>query len=109
MRRLVTSALWAGVITGLSVLASASGWRLPEYLQWLSYLGAVIFPAVLILDFAGRRGGPDGFPPIQEAIALTFLLLWAGIYLGRALWKWYLGPAESSGRGATPTPTRARF
>ena len=92
MRRLVTSALWAAVITGLSVLSASSASQLPSYVHWLWSLGDVLTtPAFLILYFFGRRGGPDGLPPIPDAIALTFLLLWAGIYLGRVLWRWWYG------------------
>ena len=88
MRLVATSALWAGVITGLSLLAAMSTSKLPTYLQWLGSLGAsVVAPAFFALIYAGRRGGPDGMPPMGDALALTFLGLWAGIYVARVVWR----------------------
>jgi hypothetical protein len=48
---------------------------------------AVPWLAVYALAYAGRRGGPDGLPPMPEVFLLTFLMWWAIVELARALWR----------------------
>ena len=60
MRLAVTSALWAGLITALSLLGSALTYQLPTFVQWLGSLCAyVVASAFFALMYVGRRGGPD--------------------------------------------------
>jgi hypothetical protein len=87
MRLVGTSALWAGLITALSVLAATSTYKLPTSLQGLGSLGAyVVAPAFFALVYAGRRG-PGGMPAMGDAVALTFLGLWAVVYAARVVWR----------------------
>ena len=89
MRRHITSAVWAAVMTALST-QSASVWStvLPTTLHRLGTLGEFVpMLAIYTLAIAGRTGGPEGLPPIPESILLTFVLWWVIVELVRALWR----------------------
>ena len=86
LRRHITSAVWAAAIVALS--ASVGSVRPPTALHWLGTLAdAVPTLAMHALAIAGRRGGPDGLPPIPEIILLTFVLWWVIVEFVRALWR----------------------
>jgi hypothetical protein len=89
LRRHITSAVWAAVITALSVVP-ASVWPpvLSTTLHYLGTLGEFVpMLAVYALVIAGRTGGPEGLPPIPESILLTFVLWWVIVEVARALWR----------------------
>ena len=89
MRRHITSAVWAAVMTALSA-EFASVWPpvLPTTLHWVGTLGEFVPRlAIYTLAIAGRTGGPEGLPPIPEIILLTFVLWWVMVELVRALWR----------------------
>lgn len=89
MRRHITSAVWAAVMTVLSA-ESAGAWPpvLPSALHWLYRLWEIVpMLALYTLAIAGRTGGPEGLPPIAEIILLTFVLWWVIVELVRALWR----------------------
>jgi ABC-type dipeptide/oligopeptide/nickel transport system permease subunit len=89
LRRHITSAVWAAVITVLSAIpAGALPPVLPSALHWLYRLWEIVpMLALYTLSIAGRTGGPEGLPPIPEIILLTFVLWWVIVELVRALWR----------------------
>ncbi len=89
MRQRGTSVAWAVVIMALSMFVSDSVPFQPTTLQhWLLTLAeAVPMLAIHALALAGRRGGPEGLPPIPEIMLLTFVLWWAIVELVRTLWR----------------------
>ena len=88
MKLVVTSALWAAVTVGLPVFMMLSASRFPRHLRWLANdADLIIGPAFYMLIAVDRKGGPGGMPSVLDAVVLTFLMLWAVIYVARALWR----------------------
>jgi hypothetical protein len=80
--------VWAAVILALSMFVSDRAPVLPTTLHWLGTLAeAVPMLAIHALALAGRKGGPEGLPPIPEIIFLTFVLWWVIVEVVRALWR----------------------
>jgi hypothetical protein len=82
LRRHVTSAVWAAVITVFVGDPSGRGRRCCHQ-RCTGCTGWEIVPmlAANTLSIAGRTGGPEGLPPIPEIILLTFVLWWAIVEL----------------------------
>lgn len=57
--------------------------------SWLGdfILNAFATPGFYQATSVGVKGGPDGLPGLPYVYALTFLIWWAVIDLGRALWR----------------------
>lgn len=88
MKRHVTTAVWAAVITALAMFIPAIAWVLPTSLQWLGVLADTpTIPAFYVLISAGLKGGPEGLPPLSDVYLLTFVLWWGAIELARTLWR----------------------
>lgn len=93
MRPRISSAIWALLITAISVAGyfhqlghSSSGQRLAQ----LAFLPAL--PAMWAVAFLGLGHGPDGFPNDTDVLPhiLTFLLWWGVIHGARIWWRAHL-------------------
>jgi hypothetical protein len=57
------------------MFAAPYAYLFPRYLEWLPlFISWPVVPAMGLLVLVGRRGGPEGLPPVGEAYALAFFL-----------------------------------
>lgn len=101
MKPRFTSAIWALLITAISVAGSflEIGFASPgRYLAHLASLPAL--PGAWAVAFLGLGHGPEGFPTQADVLPylLTFLLWWGGIHGARV---WWARGRTRGGRGRT--------
>lgn len=86
----VTTAIWAVLIAGLSVIGCFAAIGFPTPGRRLAGLACVpAIPGQLVAAFLGIGHGPDGFPT-QEDVApyiFTFFLWWGLLHFARTWWR----------------------
>jgi hypothetical protein len=91
MRRHCIGALAAGALMTIPFLlfwvgslVTPSLERFGDVLSWVT-----MFPGMVVLEFLGVRGGPEGMPAFPETPILSFVLWWVALDFGPPLWKWF--------------------
>ena len=92
MKKVITSAILALVITAMSVVGSFAqiGFATPgRRLAHLASLPAL--PGAFVVAMLGLGHGPNGLPNQRDVLVyvLTFLLWWGGIYGARVWWTFH--------------------
>lgn len=99
--RIITSAIWALVITAISVVGSFPqiGFTSPatRHIAHLASLPA--YPGAYVMAVLGLGHGPDGLPNQHDLlgyVVVTFLLWWGVVHGARLLWAQLRPPVRQA-------------